>query len=231
MIYPHLQEQTLYSVITFRCLLKSLARPGEINQLAYPQFVGEPPCYPIRGAAPVAANLYAFGALLTLLDREVTFAIATENQWLSHIDALVQWLTLRSGSTLASPESALFAFFCQGSSGGLITQLNRGTLLEPESGATAFYCVDRLTERATGLTENPAWITLELTGPGIECIQRVHVAGLDRSEITQITLTRQGYPLGIDVYLIDSLGHCVGIPRTTRIHLLGKESQDGVCLS
>src|ERR671930_1040951 len=120
MIYPNLQEKTLYSAITFRCLLKSLARPGEINQLVYPQFVGEPPCYPVRGAAPVAANLYALGALLTLLDREVTFAIATDSQWLTHTDSLVEWLILRSGSTLASPESALFAFFCQGCSGGLI---------------------------------------------------------------------------------------------------------------
>jgi alpha-D-ribose 1-methylphosphonate 5-triphosphate synthase subunit PhnH len=265
MIYPKLQEQTLYSAITFRRLLMSLACPGEINQLAYPQFVvsvpssgsrkdigsprrsfgkvytpnpnessgnalGEPPCYPVRGAAPVAANLYALGALLTLLDREVTFAIATDGQWLAHADALVQWLILRSGSALASPESAIFAFFCQGGSGGLITQLNRGTLLEPESSATAFYCVDRLTEWATGLEEDSAWITLELTGPGIESIQRVHVAGLDRSEIMHMTITRQSYPLGVDVYLVDSLGYCIGIPRTTRIHLLGKESQDGVCL-
>src|SRR5262249_24124038 len=151
------------------------------------------------------------------------FAMATASQWLSHTDALVQWLILRSGSTLASPESAVFAFFCQGSSGGLITQLHRGTLLEPESSATAFYCVDRLSDGATGLAENSPWITLELTGPGIECVQRVHVAGLERSEIMQITITRQGYPLGVDLYLIDSLGHCIGIPRTTRMRLLGKE--------
>src|SRR5690348_850917 len=111
MTYPQLQEQTLYSAVTFRHLLKSLARPGEINQLAYPQFVGEPPCYPVRGAVPVAANLYALGALLTLLDREVTFALATDGQWLTHADSLVQWLILRSGSTLTSSESATFAFF------------------------------------------------------------------------------------------------------------------------
>ena len=230
MIYPQLQAQTLYSAVTFRHLLKSLARPGEINQLASPQFVGEPPGSPVRGAAPVAANLYALGALLTLLDREVTFALATESQWLTQADALVQWLILRSGSTLASPEFATFAFFCQGNSGGRITQLHRGTLLEPEASATAFYCVDRLTAWAAGLEDNSAWITLELTGPGIERMQRVHAAGLDRSEIMQITLTRQGYPLGVDVYLIDSSGRCIGIPRTTRIHLLGKESEDGVCL-
>jgi alpha-D-ribose 1-methylphosphonate 5-triphosphate synthase subunit PhnH len=231
MIYPNLQEQTLYSAITFRRLLKSLARPGEINQLVYPQFLGEPPCSPVRGATPVAVNLYALGALLTLLDREVTFAVATESQWLTHADSLVQWLILRSGSTVAAAESAMFAFFCQGSSGGLITHLNRGTLLEPEASATAFYCVDRLTAWATEHEASAGGITLELTGPGIECMRRVHAAGLEPSEIMQITLTRQGYPLGVDVYLIDSEGHCIGIPRTTRIHMPGKESQDGICHS
>jgi alpha-D-ribose 1-methylphosphonate 5-triphosphate synthase subunit PhnH len=224
MISPHLQEETLYSAITFRHLLNSLARPGKVNQLLHPRFRGEPPCYPVQGATPVAANLYALGALLTLLDREVTFSIAADSQWLSHADPLVQWLIVRSGSAPTLPESATFAFFCQGNSGGLVTQLNKGTLLEPESSATAFYCVDWLTGWAAGLEENSAWITLELTGPGIEYLQRVRVTGLDRSEIARIQITRQGYPLGIDIYLIDSQGHCIGIPRTTRIHLPGKES-------
>ncbi len=229
MIRLTLQEQTLYSTVTFRRLLDSLARPGKINQLEYPHFVGESPCCHVGDrATTVSANLYALGALLTLLDREVSFAIAVDGQWLSHADPLVQWLLLRSGSILTSPESTTFAFFCQGSSGGLITQLNRGTLLEPESSTTAFYCVERLIEWTAGLEEDPAWVTLELTGPGIESAQGVRAVGLDRSEIMLMNITRQGYPLGVDVYLVDSLGCCIGIPRTTRIHLLGKEVQDGV---
>src|SRR5947199_10819013 len=146
MIAPHLQEETLYSAMTFRRLLNSLACPGKINQLAYPHFMGEPPCYSVRGVPPVAANLYALGALVTLLDREVTFVAVASCQWLLHADPLIEWLILRSWSALTSAESAAFAFFCQGNSGGLITQLHRGTLLEPESSATAFYCVDQITE-------------------------------------------------------------------------------------
>lgn len=204
--------QTLYSATTFRCLLDSMARPGKINQLEYPHFLLQ---YPTTvGATDMSVNLYALGAMLTLLDREVTFAVAADGHWLSHTSPLVQWLTLRSGSAPTSPESTLFAFFCQGRSNGLITQLSRGTQLEPESSATAFYCVEQLTDR---LEENPDWSTLELTGPGIERMHRVSVAGLDRSEIQLINLTHQGYPLGIDVYLIDSLGHCIGLPRTTSI--------------
>jgi phosphonate C-P lyase system protein PhnH len=115
----------------------------------------------------------------------------------------------------------MFAFFCQGKSGGLITQLSKGTLLEPESGTTVFYCVGRLIEGNDWLEENLDWVTLELTGPGIEYMHKVSVIGLARSEITLINLTRQGYPLGIDVYLIDYLGRCVALPRTTRIRMVG----------
>src|ERR1700751_4794287 len=97
-----LQEQTLYSAITFRCLLDSLARPGKINQLEYPGFVGEAPYYHLQAreiAVPV--NLYALGAMLTLLDREVTFAVAADGEWLADVAPLIQWLALRSGSALA----------------------------------------------------------------------------------------------------------------------------------
>ena len=222
MISPHLQEETLYSAVTFRRLLNSLARPGKINQLACPNFMEEPRCYVVHGGrqniaqrqgggekqtdfhdeilpSSPSANLYALGALLTLLDRVVTFTLASDGQWLSRADSLVQWYIVRSCSRLASPESATFAFFCQGSSGGLVTQLNRGTLLEPESSATAFYCVDQLTGWASGRGESSAWITLELTGPGIEYLQRVRVAGLDHSEIAQMKITRQGYHL-VSIY-------------------------------
>ena len=217
--------QTLYSAVTFRHLLDSLTRPGKVNQLEYPHFAGEPPCYHVqaRGQAQslqISVNLYALGAMLTLLDREVTFAVAANGHWLSHASPIVQWLLLRSGSALTPPESALFAFFCEGRSDGLITQLSRGTQLEPESSATAFYCVERLVEKAEELEENLDWLTLELTGPGIERMHRVSVTGLDRSEIKLINLTHQGYPLGIDVYLIDDLGRCIGLPRTTSIKLI-----------
>jgi alpha-D-ribose 1-methylphosphonate 5-triphosphate synthase subunit PhnH len=198
-----------------------MARPGKINQLEYPHFLGEPPSYRVQArATDMSVNLYALGAMLTLLDREVTFAVAVDGHWLSHTSPLVQWLTLRSGSALTPPESALFAFFGQGRSDGLITQLSRGTQLEPESSATAFYCVGQLADRTDRLEENLDWLTLKLTGPGIERMHRVSVTGLDRSEIKLINLAHQGYPLGIDVYLIDSLGRCIGLPRTTSIKII-----------
>jgi alpha-D-ribose 1-methylphosphonate 5-triphosphate synthase subunit PhnH len=227
-----LQEQTLYNAVTFRHLLDCLARPGKIKQLEYPHFIGEAPYYHVQATATaMSVNLYALSAMLTLLDREVTFAVAADGRWLSHTSPIVQWLLLRSGSTLTAPESALFAFFCQGRSDGLITQLSRGTQLEPESSATAFYCVEQLVEETDRLEENLDWMTLELTGPGVQSMQRVSVIGLDRNEIESINLARRGYPLGVDIYLMDALGRCVGLPRTTRIQMIEKEGYNGLCRS
>ena len=136
-----------YSAITFRCLLDSLARPGKINQLGYPSFLGEPPRYRASSdTAAVLLNLYALGALLTLLDREVSFAMAANGRWLDANAPAVQWLALRSGAGVTVPVSADFAFFCYGASNGLLAELHVGTLLEPESSATAIYCVECLAE-------------------------------------------------------------------------------------
>ena len=141
------EEQILYSAITFRCLLDSLARPGKVNRLEHPSFLGEPPRY--RASSDTTAiplNLYALGALLTLLDREVSFVMAADGRWLDSNAPAVQWLALRSGAGVTVPGSADFAFFCFGASNGLLAELHVGTLLEPESSATTIYCVECLGE-------------------------------------------------------------------------------------
>jgi alpha-D-ribose 1-methylphosphonate 5-triphosphate synthase subunit PhnH len=210
-------QQVLYSATTFRLLLDSLARPGKINALEYSRFPGAPPSfYSQARAANLPINFYALGALLTLLDGEVSFIVAANAQWQPANAPVVQWLALRSDANVAKPESAHFALFCDGRSDGLVRQLNAGTLLEPEESATAFYCVERL---ASDLDLDEDWLTLALSGPGILSKNIVHVAGLSVDEIEYIDATRRHYPLGIDVYLVDALGNCVGLPRTTRIHV------------
>ncbi|GAC1403851.1 MAG: phosphonate C-P lyase system protein PhnH [Ktedonobacteraceae bacterium] len=213
------EERIRYSAVTFRHLLDSLARPGKINTLEYPHVLGEPPFYHST-IALVPLNLYALGALMTLLDQEVTFVLAANGTWLEQQDVTVQWIVVRSGAGVASPENATFAFFCDGKSGGLLTQLSVGTLQEPESSATAFYCVEQVSDAVGLLSDDErsnGCLQLELSGPGIKDVQSIRLAGLEREELQHILAMRQGYPLGVDVYLIDAVGHCVGLPRTTRI--------------
>ncbi len=208
------QAQIRYSAATFRQLLDSLARPGKINQLEYPDFLGEPPLY-YSGTAgqEITVNRYALSALLTLLDREVSVGVAANGQWLMQGDPVVRWLALRSGVPLAGPNEAAFAFFCDGTSGGLLAQLSLGTLLEPEASATAIYCVERLASE----TAHPEGLVLKLSGPGILGVKTIEVLGLGSLELELIQASRKGYPLGVDIYLVDAAGQCIGLPRTTRI--------------
>jgi alpha-D-ribose 1-methylphosphonate 5-triphosphate synthase subunit PhnH len=202
------EQQIFYSTATFRSLLDSLARPGKINKLAYPTLERA------NTESELLPNMYALGALATLLDSEVSFVLAEQGQWLDQRSPASQWLIVRSGSRLAaSPSQADFAFFSGGSSNGLISTLNPGDLLEPEISTTAFYTVESLAPT----TEAALPLVLTLKGPGIADTTTFGVAGLAESEIALIQATRHNYPLGIDIYLIDAAGQCVGLPRTTRL--------------
>jgi alpha-D-ribose 1-methylphosphonate 5-triphosphate synthase subunit PhnH len=232
------EEHILYSTVTFRCLLDSLARPGKPNRLAYPTSLEIPPdLYLSSTSKSVSLNFYALGALGTLLDGETSFIIAAHGQWFDQDDPAVRWLTLRSGSTVVPANVADFAFFCEGSSQGLLRELNPGSLLEPELSATAMYCVEYLEEmeykKGSGHpreafqqyaeselnhSSNDA-ITLELRGPGIRECRYIKVVGLDQGEVELIKATRRNFPLGIDIYLVDSAGRCVGLPRTTKLYV------------
>ncbi len=215
-------ELVLYSTVTFRSLLDSLARPGKLNQLEHPPFSDGPSHYDARSAAnETPLNRYALGAFLTLLDKEVTFVMGAVGQWLSASAPAVQWVVLHSGTDLATPATASFAFFCDGACTPLARHLNVGTLLEPELSTTALYCVEQLTGPSEPPTEASSdWLTLRLSGPGIATKRTLLVAGLDRTGLEDLNTVRRPYPLGIDTYLVDAAGRCVGLPRTTRIQII-----------
>src|SRR2546426_612652 len=81
------EERIHYSARTFRYLLDSLARPGKVNQLEYPSFFGQPPCYSTEATPDgIALNLYALGALATLLDGETSFAMVADGRELAQTE-------------------------------------------------------------------------------------------------------------------------------------------------
>ena len=215
MIRTEQEERTIYSATTFRILLDSLAHPGKIHQLTAPSFLGEPPCPITLTTQQRTANGYAPGALLTLLDREVTFAVVVNGMEVEHNESLVQWLAVRSGSCCVDAARANFVLFCDGKCGKILEHLDCGTLLEPELSATAMLCVKQLHNTSA----SSKGVHCELTGPGIETKRLIIIEGMERGDIEAILRTRQGYPLGVDVYLIDAQGQCIGLPRTTRIHV------------
>lgn len=205
-------EQIYYSAGTFRRLLDSLARPGILNQLALPAFLGQPPVY-TAGPTKVSLNLYALGALLTLVDGEQTAGIMLDGQWQTVTSPVFSWLSVRTGVSWAEPAAINFALFEGGQSGGKLAELKPGSLLEPEDSATAIYSVEEL---ATGQGD-PAALTLRLTGPGIQTEHWLSIKGLEVSELALFQATRAHFPLGIDIFLVDRAGRVAGLPRTTRL--------------
>lgn len=88
-----------------------------------------------------------------------------------------------------------------------------GTLESPEGGGTIIVCVEKLGEG----------ISLTLTGPGIEDRRMLAVTGLHPHWLVARQNWTQGFPLGVDLILVDDT--CIAaLPRTTKIHIQGGES-------
>jgi len=140
--------------------------------------------------------------LATLVDREATLA---DPQNLLN-DLTRQRLQAR----MTGPERAQFIV----ADGSLppVFEPSLGTLESPELGATILLQVAKLGEGA-------AW---QLTGPGIAASQSLAIAGLDPAWIERRRAWNEGFPLGVDLVLIDR-GRVLALPRTTRITAQGEK--------
>lgn len=152
------------------------------------------------GAAPWEA------VALTLLDHEVSFcAVGGPMQ---DAEGRIARLT---GSRAVPLSEAGFALVA-GGSGGKISGLERGTLERPETGATVIFAVGRLS--------NAGPVTMKLSGPGVPGERTLGVEGLSLEEVEEIRASREDYPLGVDVYLVDEMGQVAGLPRSTRMEVV-----------
>lgn len=86
-----------------------------------------------------------------------------------------------------------------------------GSLESPEGGSTIIVCVEKLGEG----------ISLQLEGPGIESSRMLAVTGLHPHWLTARQRWTQGFPLGVDLILVDDT-HIAALPRTTKIHIQGE---------
>ena len=145
-------------------------------------------------------------ALATLVDSEVTLADPN-----NLIDALTRQ---RLQTRMAATERAHFIV----ADGGVppVFEPSLGTLESPEQGATILLQV-------TALGEGSAW---QLVGPGIAASQSLAIAGLDPAWIERRRCWNEGFPLGVDLILIDR-SRVVALSRTTsatRITAQGEQS-------
>lgn len=132
--------------------------------------------------------------LATLVDREATLADPQN---------LLDALTLkRLQAHMTAPELAQFIV----ADGNLppLFEPSLGTLESPELGATILLTV-------AALGKGAAW---QLCGPGIAATQALAIAGLDPAWLAHRQVWNDGFPLGVDLILMDA-NSVVALPRTT----------------
>lgn len=132
--------------------------------------------------------------LATLVDREATLADPQN---------LLDALTLkRMQARMTAPELAQFIV----ADGNLppLFEPSLGTLESPELGATILLTV-------AALGKGAAW---QLSGPGIAATQALAIAGLDPAWLAHRQVWNDGFPLGVDLILMDA-NSVVALPRTT----------------
>lgn len=193
----------LFNGRAFRVLLDCLARPGRVGQLPAPPFADLP-----RLPDETPPNPVAVAACMSLLDQTVSFAQATGETWLSADHPLTRWMALRSNARPVAPEAADFALLHNSAGAVLLDALKQGTLLCPEQSCTVFLCVPEIVAGGA---------TLRLIGPGIAGETTIGLPDIAPGELEAL-ITRCGrFPLGIDIFLIDQRGRCLGLPRTTQV--------------
>ena len=133
--------------------------------------------------------------LAALVDREATLADPQN---------LLDALTLqRLQARMTGPEHAQF-IVADGSVPPLFEPC-LGTLESPEGGATILLWV-------TALGDGAQW---QLMGPGIAATQALAINGLDPAWLEHRQAWNEGFPLGVDLILVD-FKSVVALPRTTR---------------
>ncbi|MEX3813875.1 phosphonate C-P lyase system protein PhnH [Paraburkholderia sp. BR13439] len=85
-----------------------------------------------------------------------------------------------------------------------------GTLDSPESGATLVLVVDEIKQGGE----------LVLSGPGIQSSVSLHVSGVDPQWWKLRRQWNSGFPLGVDLVLLDERS-VVALPRTTKVAIEG----------
>jgi alpha-D-ribose 1-methylphosphonate 5-triphosphate synthase subunit PhnH len=196
-------DEVFDSQATFRALLDSMSRPGKICHLPLRPYQAPP-----NGLCPPALTI-----LKTLCDHRVSFSLGVGNE----TPELIRYLEVNLATPFQPVEKADYVLFDGAGFDARFSRLNCGSLEFPEKSATALICVTRLSA-GQGEREGPS-CSLVLTGPGVKEKARLSAAGLDPGYVTERQKTIRYFPMGVDLFLVDSEGKVAGIPRTSAVEI------------
>jgi alpha-D-ribose 1-methylphosphonate 5-triphosphate synthase subunit PhnH len=175
----------------FRALLDAMARPGTVHAL------------PAARAADGAWGS-ALVVLQCLLDHEVTFAVEADDR------SVHEQILRRTGARSAAVAAADYVLADAAHALDVIELASEGYFEEPERSATVVVRVEAI---GTGA------LRAVLSGPGIETVQPLAIAGLDAAALRALIDRNAVYPTGIDAIIVDPQGRVACLPRSTRIEL------------
>lgn len=175
----------------FRRALTALSEPGTLQTV------------PVSDA-PEGINIASYQLCLALLDAETPLWIAPPLR----TDALVSALRFHCGCRIVdTPGLAEFALTLPDFDGDL-TRFAQGSHEYPDRSTTLIVQVESL-ESAGDWT---------LSGPGIEGVRKVRIAGLDPRWPGMLADNRRRFPCGVDLLFTAGTG-LMGLPRTTRVEV------------
>jgi alpha-D-ribose 1-methylphosphonate 5-triphosphate synthase subunit PhnH len=186
------------SQAVFRTILDAMARPGKVGLLT----ALDPRC-PLPAYRPLAA------VVRTLLDHEVTFAVAPDEVPAVAPD-LARYLAAATGSRPAAPAEADYVLARGPLPRGLLAGLKRGSLAFPDEGATLLILTPDFETAASALP-------VTLAGPGIPGTLATRLAGLSAEDLAERRIANAEVPRGVDLLLVDPTGRVVCLPRTTKV--------------
>ena len=185
--------------IVYRKILNCLSRPGTTENIT-------PESNKLDIELPFSKTLMALA--FTLLDSEVSFAAIGVEQ--VAVEKRIQQLTY---AKKAAAVQADYIFITKETAAAtiqkVIAEAKNGTLLDPHASATLVVEVPKLFERANAES-------ILIKGLGIKGEKELAI--LSSSNWLQAREARNAeFPLGIDMFFLDTAGNILALPRTTRM--------------
>lgn len=190
-IAPGFQQPALQSQQVFRAAMEAMARPGRLQTLTedLPEVAG--------------LNRATTALLLTLADFDTPV-------WLDEASAAAaDFLRFHCGCPIVEDsQKASFAVFSGWPGADSWERFALGSDAYPDQSATLMIQLDTIA--ANGL--------VSMTGPGIEHVHRVSLAGITADWAAHWNAQSALFPRGLDAYLTSQSTIC-GLPRTSHLEV------------
>jgi alpha-D-ribose 1-methylphosphonate 5-triphosphate synthase subunit PhnH len=191
----------------FRALLDAVARPGTIVELR----------------ASVAVDAVLLPAL-ALADIEVAVAVVGEAGRAAAIGSMLRRST---GASLADEDAADLVVAVGPLAAATVARLRRGDAFRPEAGARLVIEAARVAsvDPVNPPDHHGESVTVWLAGPGASGGRLAAIDGVRADVFEALQVANGDHPAGLDTWIVDVDGSCIGIPRSCRVEIVAQEDR------